>query len=114
MTPQKCSTPKSTIISSTYLNLIGFVIMSCNINKIEISQSNYNTIFNSIVSTQEECCAAAANHPGLLQAAVKALQKHREHPAIVVRLAYALGNMMANSDDARWEVRFIDLNEVLK
>ncbi|XP_047479297.1 armadillo repeat-containing protein 2-like isoform X1 [Penaeus chinensis] len=58
----------------------------------------------SIISTHEECCAAAAAHPGTLPATVSALRRHASSPAIVVRLAYALGNMMANSDDARWQL----------
>ncbi|XP_069991169.1 armadillo repeat-containing protein 2 isoform X3 [Penaeus vannamei] len=58
----------------------------------------------SIISTHEECCAAAAAHPGTLPATVNALRRHASSPAIVVRLAYALGNMMANSDDARWQL----------
>ncbi|XP_069164537.1 armadillo repeat-containing protein 2 isoform X2 [Procambarus clarkii] len=58
----------------------------------------------SIISTHEECCAAAAAHPATLPAAVAALRRHATSPAIVVRLAYALGNMMANSDDARWKL----------
>ncbi|XP_071535038.1 armadillo repeat-containing protein 2 isoform X2 [Panulirus ornatus] len=58
----------------------------------------------SIISTHEECCAAAAAHPATLPAAVAALRRHASSPAIVVRLAYALGNMMANSDDARWKL----------
>lgn len=58
----------------------------------------------SIISTHEECCAAAASNPATLPAAVAALRRHGASPAIVVRLAYALGNMMANSDDARWKV----------
>ncbi|XP_042224127.1 armadillo repeat-containing protein 2-like isoform X3 [Homarus americanus] len=58
----------------------------------------------SIISTHEECCAAAAAHPATLPAAVAALRRHAAAPAIVVRLAYALGNMMANSDDARWKL----------
>nr|XP_027232568.1 armadillo repeat-containing protein 2-like [Penaeus vannamei] len=58
----------------------------------------------SIISTHEECCAAAAAHPGTLPATVNALPRHASSPAIVVRLAYALGNMMANSDDARWQL----------
>lgn len=41
----------------------------------------------------------------MLPAAVGALKKHAASPGIVVRLAYALGNMMANSDEARWKVR---------
>ncbi|KAG7167831.1 Armadillo repeat-containing protein 2-like [Homarus americanus] len=52
----------------------------------------------------QECCAAAAAHPATLPAAVAALRRHAAAPAIVVRLAYALGNMMANSDDARWKL----------
>ncbi|XP_063849734.1 armadillo repeat-containing protein 2-like isoform X6 [Scylla paramamosain] len=58
----------------------------------------------SIISTHEECCAVAATHPATLPAAVAALRRHAASPAIVVRLAYALGNMMANSDEARWKV----------
>ncbi|CAL4074694.1 unnamed protein product, partial [Meganyctiphanes norvegica] len=58
----------------------------------------------SIISTHEECCAAAASHPSTLPAAVAALRRYSSHPAIVVRLAYALGNMMANSDEARWQL----------
>ncbi|XP_068250206.1 armadillo repeat-containing protein 2 [Palaemon carinicauda] len=58
----------------------------------------------SIISTHEECCAAAASHPGIFASAVAALRRHAANPAIVVRLAYALGNMMANSDDARWQL----------
>ncbi|XP_050689564.1 armadillo repeat-containing protein 2-like isoform X2 [Eriocheir sinensis] len=58
----------------------------------------------SIISTHEECCAAAASHPSMLPAAVGALKKHAASPGIVVRLAYALGNMMANSDEARWKL----------
>ncbi|XP_064089288.1 armadillo repeat-containing protein 2-like isoform X1 [Macrobrachium nipponense] len=58
----------------------------------------------SIISTHEECCAAAAAHPGIFTSAVAALRRHAANPAIVVRLAYALGNMMANSDDARWQL----------
>ena len=46
----------------------------------------------------------AATHPDTLPAAVTALRRHSASPAIVVRLAYALGNMMANSDEARWKV----------
>ncbi|KAK4307958.1 hypothetical protein Pmani_020318 [Petrolisthes manimaculis] len=58
----------------------------------------------SIISTHEDCCAAAASHPATMPAAVAALRKHADSPAIVVRLAYALGNMMANSDEARWKL----------
>ncbi|KAK8384284.1 hypothetical protein O3P69_009213 [Scylla paramamosain] len=62
----------------------------------------------SIISTHEECCAVAATHPATLPAAVAALRRHAASPAIVVRLAYALGNMMANSDEARWKLFSVD------
>lgn len=68
----------------------------------------------SIISTHEDCCAAAAAHPATLPAAVAALRRHAASPAIVVRLAYALGNMMANSDEARWKVSQVKQENVDK
>ncbi|KAF2347330.1 Armadillo-type fold [Trinorchestia longiramus] len=59
----------------------------------------------SIVTTQPECCSAAASHPTTLEACVALLATHQRHPAIVVRVAYALGNMMATDEEARYRVR---------
>ncbi|XP_076064878.1 armadillo repeat-containing protein 2 isoform X2 [Oratosquilla oratoria] len=58
----------------------------------------------SIISTHEDCCAAITEHDKTFPAAVAALKRYKDSPAIIVRLAYALGNMMAKTDDARWKL----------
>lgn len=65
------------------------------------------------MSTQEECCIAAVAVPGMLKACVKALSFQADRPGVVVRLAYALGNMMATSEEARWQV-FSTINDDIK
>ncbi|XP_049839067.1 armadillo repeat-containing protein 2 isoform X1 [Schistocerca gregaria] len=55
----------------------------------------------SIISTHDECCDAVIAYDGCFGLFVKLMKKYPGRQDIVVRLGYALGNLMARSDTAR-------------
>ena len=55
----------------------------------------------SVMSSNEEACAALTDSPTFATTAVKVLQKYPGRQDIVVRLTYCLGNLMAKCDEAR-------------
>jgi len=59
----------------------------------------------SIISTHNDCCTSIVDYENSFKIFVKLFQKYPGRQDIVVRLGYALGNMMANSDTARTKVR---------
>lgn len=64
-------------------------------------------MFNySIISTNDECCRAIANYRNCTKLFAKLFSKYPGRQDIVVRLGYALGNLLAKSDDIRLQVRF--------
>ncbi|XP_063220147.1 armadillo repeat-containing protein 2 isoform X2 [Bacillus rossius redtenbacheri] len=62
--------------------------------------SNISRTF-SVISAQDECCAAIVNQDHIFKVFVKLILKYPGHQDIIVRLGYTLGNLMAKSDAAR-------------
>ena len=61
-------------------------------------------IFGSIISTHEECCEQLVESDLSFRACIKVLKKYPGANNIVVRMGYALGNLMARSESARVKV----------
>jgi hypothetical protein len=59
----------------------------------------------SIISTHNGCCTSIVDYENSFKIFVRLFQKYPGRQDIVVRLGYALGNLMANSDTARTKVR---------
>ena len=61
-------------------------------------------IFGSIISTHEDCCEQLVENDLSFRACIKVLKKYPGANNIVVRMGYALGNLMARSEPARVKV----------
>ncbi|KAJ4439022.1 hypothetical protein ANN_14978 [Periplaneta americana] len=73
---------------------------------MELFSSDLDVISNisrtlSIISTHEDCCTAIVDYENSFKIFVKLFQKFPGRQDIIVRLGYALGNLMAGSDTAR-------------
>ncbi|XP_017784386.1 PREDICTED: armadillo repeat-containing protein 2 isoform X2 [Nicrophorus vespilloides] len=55
----------------------------------------------SIISTNEGCCDAISEYPGIYRLFIRMFKKYPENDEIIVRLTYTLGNVVANLDNAR-------------
>ncbi|GLH08473.1 Uncharacterized protein GBIM_13701, partial [Gryllus bimaculatus] len=76
---------------------------------MELFSSDLDVISNvsrtlSIISTHDDCCNAIISYDNCFQLFVKLLQKYPGRQDIVVRLGYALGNLMAKSEMARMKL----------
>ncbi|KAJ1528630.1 hypothetical protein ONE63_007025 [Megalurothrips usitatus] len=58
----------------------------------------------SIISTNDECCQAIAKYKGCTKLFAKLFSKYPGRQDIVVRLGYALGNLLAKCDDIRLQL----------
>ncbi|XP_034238749.1 armadillo repeat-containing protein 2 isoform X2 [Thrips palmi] len=58
----------------------------------------------SIISTNDDCCKAIAKYRNCTKLFAKLFSKYPGRQDIVVRLGYALGNLLAKSDDIRLQL----------
>lgn len=90
------------------LSLLFLSIKLCNkLDVLFVDQYNTLSILKncfSILSTSEECCSSIVNYETSFRVITKVLSKYPGRQDIVVRLGYALGNIMAKCDDARLKV----------
>ncbi|PSN42597.1 hypothetical protein C0J52_08697 [Blattella germanica] len=82
----------------------GAVVELC--KAMELFSSDLDVISNisrtlSIISTHDDCCTAIVDYENSFKLFVKLFQKYPGRQDIIVRLGYALGNLMASSDTAR-------------
>ncbi|PNF40949.1 hypothetical protein B7P43_G08853 [Cryptotermes secundus] len=73
---------------------------------MDVFSSDLDVISNisrtlSIISTHDDCCMSIVSYGNIFKIFVRLLQKYPGRQDIVVRLGYALGNLMASSDIAR-------------
>ncbi|KAJ9581373.1 hypothetical protein L9F63_023449 [Diploptera punctata] len=82
----------------------GAVVELC--KAMELFSSDLDVISNisrtlSIISTHDDCCTAIVDYENSFKLFVKLFQKYPGRQDIIVRLGYALGNLMASNDTAR-------------
>ena len=67
----------------------------------------YACFSGSIISTHDECCEQLVQTDLSFRACIKVLKKYPGANNIVVRMGYALGNLMARSESARVKVSYV-------
>ena len=60
-------------------------------------------ILFSILSTNEECCDNIADDENALHTLLKICKRYPNREDIIVRVMYAIGNILGNCDRARFQ-----------
>ncbi|KAE8751573.1 hypothetical protein FOCC_FOCC001820 [Frankliniella occidentalis] len=76
---------------------------------MELFSSDLDLVTNiartfSIISTNDDCCQAIAKYKNCTKLFAKLFSKYPGHQDIVVRLGYALGNLLAKNDEIRLQL----------
>lgn len=64
--------------------------------------------FFSTISTHDGCCETIANYGGINKIFVCLFKKYPGNEEIIVRLAYIVGNLVANFDNTRITVTILN------